>query len=218
MTATIDKATVRRGRQNKRLGLTATSLFAVAFGMVGLAYASEPLYRLFCQITGYGGTTQVADASEPPAAIVDQYVTVEFDANVNRNLAWSFKPVQRSIKVKIGERALAFYEATNISDKPIVGTATFNVTPYRVATHFDKIDCFCFTEQVLRPGETMQMPVAFFVDPGMVKDDHAKNTKVITLSYTFFQSDDQSAAEKVTAADPAAKPIEEARAPVRPKG
>ncbi len=218
MTATTDKAITRGARQNKRLGLTATGLFAVVFGMVGLAYASEPLYKLFCQVTGYGGTTQVADSSEPASAVVDQYVTVQFDANVNRNLAWSFKPVQRSVKIKIGERALAFYEATNLSDKPVVGTATFNVTPYRVAMHFDKIDCFCFNEQVLRPGETVQMPVTFFVDPEMVKDDNAKDTKVITLSYTFFQSDDQSAAEKVTAADPAAKPIKEARAPVRPKG
>ena len=167
--------------------------------MGSFAYASEPLYRLFCQVTGYGGTTQIADKIIPAAAVVDRVVDVRFDANVNHKLPWRFEPVQKEIRVKVGEQTLAFYEATNISDKPLVGTATFNVTPYKAATHFSKIDCFCFTEQVLRPGQTVQMPVSFFIDPEIVKDKDADDLATITLSYTFFQDQDQSAAEELAA-------------------
>ena len=188
-----------------RNGGTALGLFAMVAGMGGLAYASEPLYRLFCQVTGYGGTTQVADAVQPGTEVVDRFVTVRFDANVNRKLPWEFKPVQKEIRVKIGEQALAFYEATNISDRPIVGTATFNVAPYKAATHFSKIECFCFTEQVLKPGQTVQMPVTFFVDPDIVKDKDAADLTTITLSYTFFQDQDQSAAEELAAKEKADK-------------
>ena len=182
-----------------RNGRTALGLLVVVAGMGSFAYASEPLYRLFCQVTGYGGTTQIADKTIPAAEVVDRVVAVRFDANVNRKLPWRFEPVQKEIRVKIGEQTLAFYEATNISDKPLVGTATFNVTPYKAATHFSKIDCFCFTEQVLRPGQTVQMPVSFFIDPEIVKDKDADDLATITLSYTFFQDQDQSAAEELAA-------------------
>ena len=176
---------------------TALGLLVVVAGMGSFAYASEPLYRLFCQVTGYGGTTQIADKTMPAAEVVDRVVAVRFDANVNHKLPWRFEPVQKEMRVRIGEQTLAFYEATNISDKPLVGTATFNVTPYKAATHFSKIDCFCFTEQVLRPGQTVQMPVSFFIDPEIVKDKDADDLATITLSYTFFQDQDQSAAEEL---------------------
>ena len=185
--------------QKTRNSRTAVGLFLIVAGMGALAYASEPLYRLFCQVTGYGGTTQIADKITPVAVVVDRVVDVRFDANVNHKLPWRFEPVQKEIRVKIGEQALAFYEATNVSDKPVVGTATFNVTPYKAATHFSKIDCFCFTEQVLRPGQTVQMPVSFFIDPEIVKDKDADDLATITLSYTFFQDQDQSAAEELAA-------------------
>ena len=182
-----------------RNGRTALGLLVVVAGMGSFAYASEPLYRLFCQVTGYGGTTQIADKTMPAAEAVDRIVAVRFDANVNHKLPWRFEPVQKEMRVRIGEQTLAFYEATNISDKPLVGTATFNVTPYKAATHFSKIDCFCFTEQVLRPGQTVQMPVSFFIDPEIVKDKDADDLATITLSYTFFQDQDQSAVEELAA-------------------
>ena len=180
---------------------TAFVLFTVVAAMVGLAFASEPLYRLFCQVTGYAGTTQVANVSQPGPDILDRFVSVRFDANVNHRLPWRFEPVQKMIRVKIGEQALAFYEATNTSDKPIVGTATFNVTPYKAATHFSKIECFCFTEQILLPGQTVRMPVTFFIDPELAKDSKADDLRTITLSYTFFPDDDQSAAEELAVKD-----------------
>ena len=200
-------------------GRTALGLFAVAVGMVGLAFASEPLYRIFCQVTGYGGTTQVADTLQPNEGVLGRSVTVRFDANVNSKLPWQFKPVQREIEVRVGEQALAFFEATNGSNKPIVGTASFNVTPYKAAIHFNKIDCFCFTEQVLRPGQTVQMPVTFFVDPGLAKDKNASDVRTITLSYTFFQDEDQSSAKEL--AENQFKVREEvynSRVPSRPEG
>ena len=191
----LNSTSTKKNRNSR----TAAVLFVIVAGMGAFAYASEPLYRLFCQVTGYGGTTQIADKITPVAVVVDRVVDVRFDANVNHKLPWRFEPVQKEIRVKIGEQALAFYEATNVSDKPVVGTATFNVTPYKAATHFSKIDCFCFTEQVLRPGQTVQMPVSFFIDPEIVKDKDADDLATITLSYTFFQDQDQSAAEELAA-------------------
>ena len=182
-----------------RNGRTAIGLSAVAVGMVGLAFASEPLYRIFCQVTGYAGTTQVASEAPLKDEVLDRVVAVRFDANVNAKLPWRFWPVQREINVRVGEQALAFFEATNLSDEPIVGTASFNVTPYKAAIHFNKIDCFCFTQQVLMPGQTVQMPVTFFVDGEITKDASAIDLRTITLSYTFFQDEDQSAAEKLVA-------------------
>jgi len=169
---------------NRRIALACLGFFA---GMVGLAYASVPLYQLFCQVTGYGGTTQVAQA--PTGVILDQSVNVRFDANTSGGLGWSFKPVNRQIEVKIGALSDANYIAVNKSDEPVTGTATFNVTPQAAGAYFNKIECFCFTETTLQPGETMEMPVVFFVDPDVVDVPELKDISTITLSYTFFPVD-----------------------------
>lgn len=166
---------------------TAVLVSAVVAGMVALSFAAVPLYRVFCQVTGFGGTTQRADGAS--ARILNRTVTVRFDASTHRDLPWRFKPEQVSQTLKVGETGLAFYEATNFSDEPIVGTATFNVTPAKAGLFFRKIDCFCFTEQVLEPGETMIMPVSYYVDPEIDEERNLRDVKEITLSYTFFRSD-----------------------------
>ena len=152
--------------------------------MGALTAASPQLYRIFCQVTGYGGTTQRATAA--PAQILDRTITVRFDANVSPNLPWTFEPVVNTMDVKIGENALAFYRATNNSDKPLKGTAAFNVAPDTMGLYFSKIECFCFTEQLLQPGQTVEMPVTFFVDPKMVDDKDTQGLSNITLSYVFY--------------------------------
>ncbi|PLX43370.1 MAG: cytochrome c oxidase assembly protein [Hyphomicrobiales bacterium] len=157
---------------------------SVVCGMLGLTYASVPLYRIFCQVTGYGGTTQAAESASD--VILDRKVTVEFDANTAKGIGWKFKPSQHSIKLRLGEEKLAFFTARNLTDKAITGTAVFNVTPQSVGSYFNKIECFCFTEQTLQPGETKQMPVSFFIDPELDKDSNLDSIKIITLSYTFF--------------------------------
>lgn len=153
--------------------------------MLAMAYASVPLYRLFCQKTGYGGTTQVA--KDPSTKVVDRVITVRFNADVHRDLPWHFRPLQTEIKVKIGENALAYYESENRSDKPISGMATYNVTPDKAGIYFNKIACFCFEEQVLSPQEKVEMPVQFFIDPDFADDPDLKDVHTITLSYTFFR-------------------------------
>jgi cytochrome c oxidase assembly protein subunit 11 len=155
----------------------------IAIGMVGLAYASVPLYRLFCQVTGFAGTTQRVAA--PSATILDRKVTVRFDANVAPGLAWEFQPLVNTMKVSLGENGLAVYRVTNRSDRPLVGTATFNVTPEQAGSFFNKVQCFCFTEQRLEPGEQVDMPVSFFVDPALAQDLDGSRMTTITLSYTF---------------------------------
>ncbi len=185
-------------RKNAR---AAVMLFGVAAGMLGLAYASVPLYRIFCQVTGLGGTPGVAASAPEIASDVD--FSVRFDANTNQNLPWRFKPVQQEVKLKLGEEGLAFYEATNLSDKAITGTATFNVTPLKVGQYFVKIDCFCFTEQTLLPGETVDMPVTFYVDPAINDDINTRDVKTITLSYTFYPQVD---GEKVSELREPSKP------------
>jgi cytochrome c oxidase assembly protein subunit 11 len=157
---------------------------AVAAGMVGLSYASVPLYRLFCQVTGYGGTTQ--RAAEAPKSVIGREVVVEFDANTSPALPWSFEPAQRRVTVKLGEQALAFYRAVNKSDAPVRGQAVFNVTPDEVGRYFTKIECFCFTEQELAPHQSVDMPVLFYVDPGLADDPDLKSVRTLTLSYTFY--------------------------------
>ena len=152
--------------------------------MGALTAASPQLYRIFCQVTGYGGTTQRATAA--PHQILDRTITVRFDANVSPNLPWTFEPVVNTMDVKIGENALAFYRATNNSDKPLKGTAAFNVAPDTMGLYFSKIECFCFTEQLLQPGQTVEMPVTFFVDPKMVDDKDTQGLSNITLSYVFY--------------------------------
>jgi cytochrome c oxidase assembly protein subunit 11 len=176
--------------RNRRTGLV---LFTVVIGMVALAFASVPLYRLFCEVTGFGGTPQRVEAGATPAAVSDRVVTVRFNADVNSGLPWSFQPVQRAIQVKVGEPALAFYRATNHSERPVTGTATFNVTPDKAGSYFDKIECFCFTEQTLDAGQSVEMPVTFYVDPAILKDRGLDDVDTITLSYTFFRAADDSA-------------------------
>lgn len=175
---------------------------AVVIGMVGLAYASVPLYRLFCQVTGFGGTTQRAEAA--PTQTVDRRMTILFDANTAGSLPWTFEPVQRSLDVKVGEENFAYYRATNNSDHEITGSAVFNVTPDTTGAYFNKIECFCFTQQTLKPGQTVEMPVSFFIDPAIVDDRGLDKINTITLSYTFYPSDEPSnvsSTEKKTSTD-----------------
>jgi cytochrome c oxidase assembly protein subunit 11 len=156
---------------------------ALVVGMVGLAYASVPLYRLFCQATGFDGTPRIA--TKASTTVLDKTIVVRFDANVTPGLPWRFEPVQNTMEVKIGENNLAFFRATNISDHPVHGTAIYNVFPEIAAVYFNKVQCFCFTEQVLEPGQSMEFPVSFFIDPQIVNDKDARNVTHIALSYTF---------------------------------
>lgn len=171
---------------NKNLKV-ATIVASVAVGMVGVAYAAVPLYDLFCRVTGFGGTTQRSEAG--PDTVLDRTITIAFDANVNSALGWEFKPVQRHQTVRIGEQALAFYHAMNTSGTAVTGTATFNVSPPQAGQYFSKIQCFCFTEQLLEPGQSIDMPVTYYVDPDIANDPDLKNLDTITLSYTFFRAD-----------------------------
>ena len=154
--------------------------------MTGLAWASIPLYRMFCQVTGLNGTTQ--RGQQAPGA-TERMVRVDFDANVSPKLPWKFRPENTSDTVAVGARDMAFFRATNTSDHPITGTATFNVTPAQAGKYFTKIQCFCFTQQTLKPGETARMPVIFFVDPKILADPDASDVQTITLSYTFYPVD-----------------------------
>jgi cytochrome c oxidase assembly protein subunit 11 len=156
----------------------------IVAAMVGAAYAAVPLYRLFCQATGFDGTPRVA--SKPSSTVLDRTMVVRFDANVAPGLAWRFEPVETTATVRIGENSLAFFRATNLADRPVHGTATFNVFPEQAAVFFNKLQCFCFTEQVLEPGQSVEMPVSFFIDPQIVHDKDAASTTHITLSYTFY--------------------------------
>ena len=161
-------------------------LVAVVGGMLGLAYAAAPLYDAFCRATGFNGTPLVAQEGDRP--IVSRTVQVRFDSNVDPNLAWRFEPLQREVRVQLGEEKLVHYRATNISQRPIVGTASYNVTPERTAGWFNKVQCFCFTEQLLQPGQSVDMPVVFFVDAEMAKDRRYDDIRTITLSYTFYEA------------------------------
>ncbi|MCL4132199.1 UNVERIFIED_CONTAM: hypothetical protein GTU68_007585 [Idotea baltica] len=155
--------------------------------MVGLSFAAIPLYEAFCKATGFGGTPLRADSIEVEA--INETITVRFDANVDPKLEWVFKPVQTEMDLRIGESGLAFYEAHNPTDRAIAGTATFNVTPLKVGPYFVKVDCFCFTEQVLQPGQTVDMPVSFYIDPEIRTDRATEEVESITLSYTFFETE-----------------------------
>ncbi|WP_299892099.1 cytochrome c oxidase assembly protein [uncultured Ruegeria sp.] len=166
---------------------TVAQTVGVVVLMGGLAWASVPFYDWFCRVTGFGGTTGVAEAA--PEDILDRTVTVRFDASKDKDMAWEFKPVAREMEVRIGETGLAFYEAYNPTDRPIAGQASYNVAPYSAGGYFQKIACFCFEEQVLQPGERVEMPVSFFVDPEIVEDLEAKYVHTITLSYTFYEID-----------------------------
>mgnify|MGYP003958651769 FL=1 len=153
--------------------------------MGGLAWASVPFYDWFCRVTGFSGVTAVASGDSE--IILDKTIKIRFDASLERNMPWDFKPVQREMTLRIGETGLAFYEAYNPTDRPVAGSASYNVAPFDAGGFFAKIDCFCFEEQVLQPGERVQMPVTFYVDPAIVEDRDAKYAKSITLSYTFYE-------------------------------
>ncbi len=175
-------------QKNNRLAIIAVS---VVLGMVGLAYASVPLYNLFCKVTGYGGTTQRAEMFD--GQVIDRDMNVRFAANVHRDMPWDFKPQQRSQKLKVGEQGIAYFEAHNPTNQTIVGTATYNVAPHKAGLYFAKIECFCFTEQVLKPGETVVMPVVYFIDPLIEEDINLNEVTEVTLSYTFFVMEDEDA-------------------------
>ena len=170
--------------RNRRIAVTA---FCFAALMVGAAFAAVPLYRIFCQVTGYGGTPQVAESA--PATVLQRRMTVRFNADTGPALPWEFAPQRRTISIRVGEQALAFYRARNLSDRAVTGTATFNVTPLKAGQYFSKIDCFCFTEQTLAPGASADMPVTFFVDPAIAEDPNLDDVTTITLSYTFFETE-----------------------------
>lgn len=163
----------------------------LAVGMVGMGYAAVPLYDLFCRVTGYGGTTQTAQYD--PDQILDRTVRVRFDASRSRGFPWEFEPLQRDMTVRVGETALAFYRVTNPTDEPVTGIATYNVTPFKMGPYFAKLECFCFTEQTLGPGESMEMPVVFFIDPLMDEERRMDDVQTVTLSYTFFEASDSRA-------------------------
>ncbi|MCV0395676.1 MAG: cytochrome c oxidase assembly protein [Rhizobiaceae bacterium] len=175
---TVDNA---RARTNRVIALACLAFFGA---MVGMAYAAVPLYQLFCQVTGYGGTTQRVEQYSD--TILDREVTVRFDANTSGGLSWEFRPKQRQVKVRIGETVKVEYEARNVSARPASGRANFNVSPHLAGSYFNKVECFCFTDTTLQPGESMDMPVVFFVDPAIVEQRELDGLHSITLSYTFF--------------------------------
>jgi cytochrome c oxidase assembly protein subunit 11 len=191
-----------RGRHSPRPDLRrkAIPLAAVGLGMLAMAWAAVPLYDMFCRVTGFGGTTQTA--ARGADRVLDRVVTVRFDASTVRGMPWEFRPAQTRMELKIGETGLAFYEAYNPTDRVVAGSASYNVAPFSAGGYFTKIDCFCFTEQVLQPGERVTMPVTFYVDPDMVDDPEAKGVTTITLSYTFYETElDSQAALGQTATD-----------------
>ena len=195
--------TKQQPQSQRRNIKVATICAALPLLMLGLAYASVPLYRMFCQATGYGGTTQ--RAAKRSDVILDRTVTILFDANVGGHLPWTFEPVQRRMDVKLGETAMAYYRATNTSAKPVTGRAVYNVAPEAAGIHFSKIACFCFTEQTLQPGESVEMPVSFFVDPALATDQDAKTITTIVLSYTFTPFAQTAPAAAIQPAGGAAK-------------
>ncbi len=186
-------------RSNKRVAFIALSM---AVGMLGLGFASVPLYRIFCQVTGYDGTTRRVDEVQAATVqVTDKTMSIRFDANVERGMPWEFKPLQRTDTITIGERDMALFWAKNDSDKVITGTASFNVEPEQAARYFNKIQCFCFTEQTLQPGEAVKMPVIYYVDPGILNDPDNKDVQQITLSYTFHVTGIADAAPNAKALD-----------------
>jgi cytochrome c oxidase assembly protein subunit 11 len=181
MTTGRDQTETVKTNANRRVVIACSAFVA---SMLGVSYAAVPLYQLFCQVTGYGGTTQRTEQLSD--TILDRTVKVRFDANTASGLPWDFKPVQREIEVRIGETVLVNYTAKNTADISTTGQATFNVTPMAAGAYFNKVQCFCFTETELKPGESMEMPVLFFVDPAIVEAAETQNIEAITLSYTFF--------------------------------
>jgi cytochrome c oxidase assembly protein subunit 11 len=185
---------MERRQSSRRNRIVMAGLLGVMLAMGGLSFASVPLYRLFCQVTGFGGATQRAEAA--PEAVAGKTVTVRFNADIAPDLPWSFQPLQREMTLEIGATGLAVYRVTNNSDRRLVGTSTFNVTPFDAGVYFAKLECFCFQEQVLEPGASADLPVTFFVDPAILADADARDIRSVTLSYTFFLAPDQGAAQQ----------------------
>jgi cytochrome c oxidase assembly protein subunit 11 len=194
-----------RATDTKSNRLVAGMLVAFVAFMIGLSFAAVPLYRIFCAATGYAGTPQ--RAASGPGAAYPETVTVRFDANVAPGLPWSFEPVETGLTLHIGENKLAFFRATNKSKETVTGSAVFNVSPDQMGQYFTKVQCFCFTEQTLLPGESVEMPVSFFIDPAILRDSDARTVRDMTLSYTFYKV-------QKTALQPASVPA--ARADVQP--
>jgi cytochrome c oxidase assembly protein subunit 11 len=190
----------KANRSNRTVALVCLSVFGL---MVGAAYAAVPLYDLFCRVTGFGGTTQRAEAASD--VVIDRTIVVRLDGNVNPGLNWDFKPVGKTVTLKMGESTQMAYMAMNKASRTTVGTSTFNVTPYEAGAYFNKLECFCFTEQKLESGESVEMPVVFFVDPEMDKDPNLRHVKEITLSYTFFPVEEPVKPLAARADEPAAK-------------
>jgi cytochrome c oxidase assembly protein subunit 11 len=182
------------GRLPRQKAVTAALLAGLVAGMVGLSFAAVPLYRIFCQVTGFEGTTQRAAA--PPGRVASRAITVRFNADTDPGLPWRFEPVETALKVKLGEEATAFYRAKNLSRESVIGQAVFNVTPLKAGLYFDKIQCFCFSEQRLSAGESADMPVVFFVSPDLLADRNMDDVDTITLSYTFYRDKDAEARDK----------------------
>lgn len=182
--------------KEKTLALTV----GVVIAMGALAWASVPFYDWFCRVTGFGGTAAVADAGSEE--VLEQTIKIRFDGSLERGMPWTFKPVVREMEIKIGETGLAFYEAHNPTDRPVAGTASYNVVPYSAGGFFTKIDCFCFEEQILQPGERVQMPVTFYVDPEIVDDSEGQYVHTITLSYTFHEMEIEEEEVQATLALP----------------
>ncbi|WP_298016267.1 cytochrome c oxidase assembly protein [uncultured Parasphingopyxis sp.] len=182
--------TATLSRKNRR---SAFAALAIVAGMIALGFASVPLYRIFCQVTGFNGTTQRVEASAAAnVQPVGRVITVRFDANTSPDLPWRFEPEENTDRVAIGARKMAFYRAENLTNRPVTGTASFNVTPLEAGAYFSKIQCFCFTEQTLQPGQSVRMPVTYFVDPEILNDPDIGDVEEITLSYTFYPVDDDA--------------------------
>lgn len=207
----------RRSARNLGTGLVLSGLVVA---MVGLGFASVPLYRLFCQVTGFGGTTQVAEAL--PETVSERVITVRFNADVDPELPWRFQPVERAVRVRVGAPGLAVYRAANLSAQAVTGTATFNVTPLKAGPYFTKVQCFCFDEQRLEPGQSVDMGVSFFIDPAIEDDRNLDEVRTVTLSYTFFRSPDADdapggAAHAAAEGEVSAAPFESRRSAARPR-
>ncbi|CAM5369491.1 cytochrome c oxidase assembly protein [Sphingobium scionense] len=172
-----------RDRRNRR---TLVAMAGIGLAMLALGFASVPLYRIFCQTTGFGGTTQRAAADVKLTPVAGRTMSIRFDSNVQPGMPWLFRPEHRTDTVTVGARDMAIFIAKNLSDKPVTGTASFNVTPTQAGAYFTKIQCFCFTQQTLQPGEEVRMPVIYYVDPKILQDPDNKDTQQITLSYTFY--------------------------------
>ena len=181
--ATLPPSPFDRARRNRR---TFLAMIGVGLAMLGLGFASVPLYRIFCQQTGFNGTTQRADAGVDVQQATGHMLSIRFDSNVQPGMPWQFKPEHPTQTVTVGAKSMAIFVAKNMSDRPVTGTASFNVTPTQAGAYFTKIQCFCFTQQTLQPGQEVRMPVLYYVDPKILADPDNKDTQEITLSYTFY--------------------------------